>query len=262
MPASTFSCNRSLSYCIIFPRAPYQMDLIFSQRNFNMNVPPLLAKTAGIAVLIATLGMSPKAEAAVILTFGQTSNSPTVTATSNAAHTQTALSGTGIAVTISQFAGAGAPISAFLNLNLLSNGAATPFSGSVIQSFAGSASFTSLAGGGGINYLTANFTDFVFGAVGGSSLTLSASEPPGTVSFTSSVLPSSILGDPRALSFGLADVTAPVAIVGSTLQGFTASISGTVSAAAVAVPEPASLAMLGAGLVALGVIRRRDRTYA
>lgn len=222
----------------------------------------LLTRIAAAALAAVGLGMTSMAQAAVILTFGQTSNAPTITATNNAADTTTAITGTGVAVTISQFAGAGAPISAFLNLNLASQGAASSFAGQILQPFQGTASFTSLANGGGTNYLTASFTDFVFGTGGGSSLTLSASEPPGTVTFTSGVLPSSILADPRALSFGFADVTQPAAIIGSTLQGFTSSVSGTVSAAASAVPEPASMALLGTGVVGLGALRRRRASLA
>lgn len=218
---------------------------------------------AAAAVLTCGLGLSSVADAAVILTFGQTSNSPTITATNNAANTQTTITGTNVAITISQFAAAGAPINAFLNLNLVSTNAAVSFAGQILQAYSGSAAFTSLAGGGGVNYLTSSFQDFVFGTSGGSSLTISASEPPGTVSFTSSVLPASMLSTPRALSFGLADVTAPAAIVGSTLQGFTSSISGTVSAAAATpVPEPASLALISAGLFSIAALRRRRAVHA
>ena len=217
-----------------------------------------LTQVAAAAAAAAGLGMASMAQAAVILTFGQTSDASTITAANNAADTMTTITGTGVAVTISQFAGAGAPISAFLNLSLASQDAASSFGGQILQAFEGTASFTSLADGGGTNYLSVVFTDFVFGTGGGSSLTLSASEPPGTVTFTSSVLPSSILADPRALGFGFADVTQPAAMIGSTLQGFTSSVSGTVSAAASAIPEPASMALLGAGLAGLGALRRRQ----
>lgn len=219
---------------------------------------PRLRPVVVAAAVLCGLGLSSAAKAAVILSFGQVANTATITATPNAGNTQTSIVGNNVAVLISQFAGGGAPINAFLNLNVTSSSPAVPVAGQVLQSFVGSATFTSLAGGGGINYLSALFTDFVFGA--GSSLTLTASEPPGSLAFTSDVIPAAALGTPRALSFGFASVTPAAAIIGTTLRGFTGSVGGTVSASAVAaVPEPASIAVVGASLLMLGALRRRSR---
>jgi hypothetical protein len=44
---------------------------------------------------------------------------------------------------------------------------------------------------------------------------------------------------------------------GNTLAAFTAGVTGNFSSEAAAVPEPASLGLLGAGLVGVGLVRRR-----
>ena len=75
------------------------------------------AHIALIQIAVAAgLGMASMAQAAVIVTFGQTSDNPTVTATD----TTTTITGTAVAVTISQFARAGTPVSAVLDLSLTS----------------------------------------------------------------------------------------------------------------------------------------------
>jgi hypothetical protein len=213
-----------------------------------------------IVALTCGIGVSLPVRAAIILTFGQTSNGPTMSATNNAADTSTTITGTNIAILISQFAGGGAPLPGFLNFDLISSAPATLLLGQILQPYTGTVSFSSLAGGAGVNYLSVVFTDFVFGTDAGSSLTLSASEPPGQVAFTSDVLSVDTLDTPRAISFAFADVTAPAAIIGTTLRGFTSSISGTVSAAVApqqTIIEPSSSAVLGVGICAIGVLVRR-----
>lgn len=215
--------------------------------------PRLLTKIASAAAFAAVFGMASPAGATVILTFGQTANFSQVTATTNVADTATSITGSNIRVLISQFLGGGAPINAFLTFDLESAGPATLALGQILQPFIGTFEFTSLLGGHGINYLSSTFTDFVFGVNTGSSLTLSSSEPPGHDTFTSDILNAGQLYVPRAISFGFANVTPPATIIGTTLQGFSSSVSGTISAN-VPLAEPASMTLLGIGVLGLGLM--------
>jgi len=218
-----------------------------------MQIAKLATAALAAAALVAGLAVTKPAQATVILTFGQSVNGPTVTSLANAAGTATTVVGTNIPVLISQYLAPGAPISAYLSFDFTSTNAAQISQSQFLQSFNGNFSFTSLPNDHGTNYLSATFTDFVFGVIGGSSLVLASSDPPGSDVFTSGILDTAQLGQPRSISLGFADVTPPAAIVGHTLRSFSSSVSGTVGAA-IPLPEPGSLTVLGAGLLTLGTV--------
>ncbi|WP_207540190.1 hypothetical protein [Sabulicella rubraurantiaca] len=226
-----------------------------------------MKKLALLTTTAAFLGLSALAQAApiTIIAFAQDSTSNTITATANGGNTATTLGGTDVAITVSGYAdGTPTPFQAYLNLNATSTGAASLVLGTdVFQAFAGTFSITSGLGGTGINYLSGSFADIalagsrVAGPNGGFQAALVATDPPGSVSFTSDQIPASKLGDPSSIGFTFTALSQALGICGSTICSFTASVSGNASASEVAVPAPAGLAFLGIGLLGLAAVRRK-----
>ena len=217
-------------------------------------------RTALLAGL-ASICLSFSAHATQIIAFGQVSGSNTLTATANGAGTATALS-TDTAVTITQLFGQVAPLSGFLDLSANSIDAAVGIGPALLQHYSGTFAVTSLAGGLGTNYLSGTFSDAAFGLATGEQLSINVASPPDTLALTSGVIPAADLVAPSTFTLSLSNLLPALSLDNATLASFTASYSGVASATTVATPEPASLAVLGIGLLGLGMVAQRRRTNA
>jgi len=214
------------------------------------------------AIAVAALALVQPAAADVIITYGQSGSGNTITGTASA--TGTVWGGTDIPVTVTQIApnGPATPFSAFLDVSAHSIGGANTVGPFITQEFAGTFSICSTAAGCAVNYLSGSFSDGALTANGAVQIVVAAPD----VTFTSSVIQA--LGEPNALGFSFTNVAPPVSLVactasnpgcntGQTINSFTASVSG--NASAFEVPEPASIALFGASLLGLGVLRRRKK---
>jgi hypothetical protein len=193
------------------------------------------------------------ANATEILSFGQTGTGSPITGTATGSSTTISAMDAPVTVTSCYDCGTlNGPESFTLSAHSIGP-ASTTAGGYVVQPYSGSFSITA----GSENILSGNFSDAIFGS--GTSLTLSVSDQVAgqTLSFTSSVIPANYLDTPKGMSLSFADVTPPVGITDNTLAGFTASVAGTFSASGGVVPEPATLSLLVAGMLGIGLARRR-----
>jgi hypothetical protein len=212
------------------------------------------------ALLLATvtlIGFVSQSNATVIATFAQNASTNTVVATDNSVTTTIVVDD---AVTgVNSFGGGGA-FNAYYSMTATSNDPAVQVGGAVIQHYDGNFCFSSAINCGGTNYLSGVFSDAAFGALGGPGLVVNANSPPDFLSLTSDIIPASDLQPPSSFSLAFTNVTPVLSIDGATINGFTAAFAGTVSATTAAVPEPASLGILGLGLLGLGMIRSRKQS--
>ena len=213
---------------------------------------------------VALLGISASAaNATLIAAFAQNpSATPTVHATDNGTTTNIMVNS---ASTIISAGAEGVIPAAFFSLNATSVDSVLTVGTALIQHYSGNFCFSSLAGCSGTNLLSGVFTDAAFGQGGGPGLNVNVNNPPDSLTLSSGVLPSSVLGAPSTFNLTFADLLPLLHVDGSTIAGFAGDFSGTISSS-IAASEPAAIAILGLGMIGLGMVKYRKRgdthTYA
>jgi hypothetical protein len=233
-----------------------------------------------VLACLASLLLCPQGKAVTILTYGQLNPADVVTLHNDGAGHSTLSTagnpdgaGVSVPVTITNLNGVPllVPIVGFETfVNVHSTAPATiNSSGDATQPFDGTVEITSLAGGLGVNYLTAMFTNITLamhntlsGTPGTGQLQFKANEPPESLVFTSAVI--TTLGLPRSMGLTFTNVSPPVQIANGSLGALgntTMTSAGNFSAGTGGVvPEPSSFLVAGIGglgLIAYGLRRRR-----
>ena len=158
------------------------------------------------------------------------------------------------AIAIGQLISGPPPATAFFDLNATSVDPATTILSAVIQHYAGSFCISTAVGCGGTNILSGTFSDAAFGALGGPGLVVNVNSPPDTLALSSSLISASELASQASFGLTFTNLSPTLTVSGTTIGGFSASLAG--DASANAIPEPVSMALLGAGVLGLGVVRR------
>jgi hypothetical protein len=206
------------------------------------------------AAAVAATALTPLAAHATLITsLAQESLTNTVTATDNGTVTNISIAA-GTLVTLG--GGVFNVSGASFQLSATSIDSAIDIGGEIVQHYSGSFCVSSVAGCGG-NFLSGTFTDAAFGATGGPGLTVQVSNPPEQLVLTSNVVPAADLLPPSSFNLTFVNLSNPLVIDGTTIGAFDASFTGDVSASAA--PEPASLALLGVGVLGIGMVARRRR---
>jgi PEP-CTERM motif len=205
-----------------------------------------MKRIVALAFLLFTL-VAVKTEAAIIVVFGQSTGTNLFTGNETAG--VTVLDANGIPVTITTLDENGVSLAAFFSLDATSTALAVNQGGNIYtQAYSGSFSILSA---GGFNYLSGTFDGVQLGIDGGTTLIFGATQPPLQLDFTSDVV-GMPLDDPTAMALALTNVFPGVTISNGSFGDFTSSVAGNFSATELtAVPEPASLFLLGSGLCAI-----------
>jgi hypothetical protein len=210
---------------------------------------------------VTLLGLAAtQAQGAQVAAWGQISATNTIVAT-NPAPGFTEIMANDALVNVTQLLDNPVFNGVFFNLDATSTDAAVPVGGALVQHYGGSFCISVSNHCAGTILLTGGFTDAVFGASGGPGLVLNVNSPPDSLTLGSQVIPASELTASGSLrSFGLAftNLSPVLALNGTTIAPFTASFAGTASDTSPA-PEPAGIALLGVGLLGLGLVRHRQR---
>jgi len=206
--------------------------------------------------LLASAAFTISANAVQIVSFGQTSGTNTVVGDANVAGTQTTITIDDAVVNITQLFG-GSPGIADFSLNATSVDPVTVIGSAVIQHYSGTFCLTTAINCGGTNILSGTFTDAAFGGIGGPGLVVNANNPPDQLTLVSAVISPANLQAPSTFNLDFSNLIPPLHVVGQTIADFTASFVGNASASTINVPEPTSMAVLGMGLIGLGIVKRR-----